>query len=129
MPKILLIDTDVLIDFLRGRSQAVTYLENLIEESLLISSITVAELYSGVREGKEREVLDTFFLAFEIVPINEEIAIKGGLYRRDYGKSHGVGLANALIAATAEVKQAHLVTLNQKHFPMLDTVIVPYKKQ
>lgn len=83
MPKILLIDTDVLIDFLRGRSQAVTYLENLIEESILISSITVAELYSGVREGKEREVLDTFFLAFEIVPINEEIAIKGGLYRRD----------------------------------------------
>jgi predicted nucleic acid-binding protein len=34
MPKILLIDTDVLIDFLRGRSQAVTYLENLIEESI-----------------------------------------------------------------------------------------------
>lgn len=46
----LLIDTDVLIDYLRSKSQAVSFLENL-KELLLISSITVAELYAGVREG------------------------------------------------------------------------------
>lgn len=45
-----LVDTDVLIDYLRGRAEAVTYLESL-EASLLISVITVAELYAGVRSN------------------------------------------------------------------------------
>ncbi|HEY9866807.1 MAG TPA: type II toxin-antitoxin system VapC family toxin [Candidatus Obscuribacterales bacterium] len=123
----LLIDTDVLIDYLRANSQSIDFLENLTQ-LLLISSITVAELYAGVREGKERTALNNFISVFEVVPIDEKIAILGGLYRRDYGKSHGVGLADALIAATANIKQAKLVTLNQKHFPMLTDLIIPYKK-
>ncbi len=52
MEDILLLDTDVLIDYLRNRIEAVNYLENLIEIPL-VSSVTVAELYSGVRENKE----------------------------------------------------------------------------
>lgn len=127
MTERLLIDTDVLIDYLKANSQAVDFLENLTQV-LLISSITVAELYAGVREGKERTALDNFISVFEVVPIDEKIATIGGLYRRDYGKSHGVGLADALIAATANIKQAKLVTLNQKHFPMLRDLIIPYKK-
>ncbi|HEY6186858.1 MAG TPA: type II toxin-antitoxin system VapC family toxin [Pyrinomonadaceae bacterium] len=127
MAERLLIDTDVLIDYLRGRAEAVSYLESLIEP-LLISAITVAELYAGVREGAERTALDEFILAFEIVPVGKEIASKGGLYRRDYGKSHSTGLADAVIAATADIRQADLVTLNKKHFPMLASVIVPYQK-
>jgi predicted nucleic acid-binding protein len=127
MSKPLLIDTDVLIDYLREQSEAVTYIEGLTEP-LLISAITMAELYAGVREGKERLALDTFMTAFKVVPLDREIAVKGGLFRRDYKTSHRVGLADALIAATAEVKQATLVTLNKKHFPMLKTITVPYRK-
>ncbi|MBM4294349.1 MAG: type II toxin-antitoxin system VapC family toxin [Deltaproteobacteria bacterium] len=63
----------------------------------------------------------------EIIPVDAEIAQKGGLYRRDYGPSHGVGLADALIAATAELHQARLVTLNPRHFPMVE-VAVPFTK-
>lgn len=123
-----LIDTDVLIDYLRGRADAVSYLENLTEP-LLISAITVAELYAGVREGAERVALEQFVSAFQIIPVDEVIAAAGGLLRRDYGKSHGVGLADAIIAATAGIRKADLVTLNRKHFPMLRAnVIVPYQK-
>jgi predicted nucleic acid-binding protein len=39
-----------------------------------------------------------------------------------------VGLADALIAATSTQRQVPLVTLNRKHFPMLQDVIVPYDK-
>jgi predicted nucleic acid-binding protein len=123
----LLIDTDVLIDYLRGQSVAVGYLEES-NDVFLLSSISIAELYAGVREGKERDALDAFIGAFEVVSINTAIAVRGGLYRRDYGKSHGVGLADALIAASAEERNATLVSLNRKHFPMLTTVIVPYQK-
>jgi predicted nucleic acid-binding protein len=123
----LLIDTDVLIDYLRDHADAVAYLESLTEQAF-ISAITVAELYAGVREGEERAALDSFIKAFEIVLVDEVIAVKGGLYRRDYRKSHNVGLADAIIAASAESKNAKLVTLNNKHFPMLANVVVPYRK-
>src|ERR1044071_5568218 len=79
-------------------------------------------------KGAEREALDYFIAAFEIVPVDQTIASMGGLNLRDYGKSHGVGLADAIIAATAEVRKADLVTLNKKHFPMLTNIIVPYQK-
>ena len=121
----LLIDTDVLIDYLRGRAGAIAYLEGL-QGNQFVSAITVAELYAGVREGAERAFLDSFVAAFEIVPIDEAIATQGGLFRRDYGKSHNVGLADALIAASAQSCGAQLVTLNQKHFPMTADVLVPY---
>ncbi len=85
----LLLDTDVLVDYLRGREEAAAYLEARTEV-LLISAITVAELYAGVREGEESRRLAQFLGAFEIIPLNAEIARQGGLYRRDYGPGHGL---------------------------------------
>lgn len=127
MTRLLLVDTDVLIDYFRGQPNAVGYIEGLTTP-FLISAVTVAELYSGVREGEERKALDAFVEAFGAVAVDEEIAAKGGLHRRDYRKSHDMALPDALIAATAEVKGATLVTLNDKHFPMLRNVVVPYVK-
>ena len=127
MTKKLLIDTDVLIDYLRGQAQAVEFLESRTEV-LLISTMTIAELYAGVRNGKEMEMLNELIRAFQVVPIDESISMKGGLYRRDYGKSHGMGLADAIIAASAELNRVTLVTLNQKHFPMIADILVPYNK-
>ncbi len=127
MDELFLHDTDVLIDYLRSRVEAVEYLENLLEPPI-VSAITVAELCAGVREGKERKILDKLIENFTVISITKEIAIKGGLFRRDYFKSHGVGLADAIIAATAETENTTLVTLNNKHFPMLSNVFVPYRK-
>src|SRR6266566_3120898 len=123
----LLIDTDVLIDYLRDRAESVAYLESQ-SFPLSISAITVAELYAGVREGAERVALDQFINSFQVVGIDAEFASRAGIIRRDFGKSHGTGLADAIIAATAESQQADLVTLNSKHFQMLKDVVVPYQK-
>jgi len=122
----LLLDTNVLIDCLRGRIEALVYLRTR-SESILISAVTVAEVFAGLREGEERREVEHFLALLEIIPVDTAIARKGGLYRRDYGPSHGVGLADALIAATAELHQARLVTLNTRHFPMVE-VEVPYSK-
>src|SRR5476649_1573681 len=98
-----LIDTDILIDYLRGSAKASQFVEDAIKKSACyISSISIAELYAGVRDGKEREILDRFLHVFAVVEIERQIAQTGGLYRRDYGKSHGVGLADAIIAAAAQ---------------------------
>lgn len=122
-----MIDTDVLIDYLRGYPDASVFLESK-KDALSVCSITVAELYAGVREGQEKATLDSFIQAFSVVEVDLEIAQKGGLFRRDYGKNHGVGLADALIAAAAASAGAILVTLNRKHYPMLEDVLVPYQK-
>ncbi len=121
-----LIDTDVLVDYLRGREEAAVWLENL-SEPVYISAMSVAELCSGARPGREHQKLQQFIGAFEVVPVSAEVAQRGGLFRRDYGPSHGTGLGDALIAATAEVVGAQLVSLNERHFPMVK-VEVPYRK-
>ncbi len=120
-----LLDTCILIDYFRGDEQAAEFLEAL-EAPPFLSSLTVAELYAGVREGKERIFLDNLVQNFPIIPLNDEAAIKGGLYRRQYGKSHGVGIIDALLASSAECKNLILVTRNLKHFPMIKTVHCPY---
>ncbi len=124
-----LIDTDVLIDYLRATDKATKFLEKTISTATCyLSSITVAELYAGIREGKERHLFEQFLQAFEIIAVDAEIAKLGGLYRRDFGKTSGTGLADALIAASAHHANAKLVTLNKKHFPMLKNVLIPYIK-
>lgn len=123
----LVVDTDVLIDYLRDQPQAVAFLEGA-EQPLAVSAITVAELYVGVRDGEERRRLDAFVAAFEVIGLNRPTAVVAGLWRRQYGPSHGMGLADALIAASVQAAGATLATLNRRHFPMLAQVLVPYSK-
>ena len=127
MTKHLLLDTDVLIDFLQGQPQVVQLLEDTDYESYL-SAVSVAELYVGVRDGQEREVLDQLVGVLRTIEISTEIAQQAGLWRREYGKSHGTGILDALIAACADALQIPLATLNVKHFPMLPNISAPYRK-
>lgn len=127
MSEPLLLDTDVLIDYLRDHPKAVAFLEAQ-HGPMFISVITVSELYAGVRDGAERDRLDVFLGAFNVLTLSRITAEKGGLLRRDFRQSHGTRLADALIAAQAKEHGARLVTLNQKHFSMLDDVWTPYHK-
>lgn len=125
----MLLDTDVLIDFLRGRPEARDYIARLLRD-VAVSAVTVAELHVGVREGAERQALDAMLATFRILPLDAEAARRGGLLRRDYGRSHGVGLNDALIAATCLLHALPLVTLNGRHYPMLsgEQLVQPYRK-
>lgn len=49
-------------------------------------------------------------------------------FKMQYGKSYGVGLADAIIAATVEAEQAELKTLNTKHYPMFPNLKPAYTK-
>jgi predicted nucleic acid-binding protein len=127
MAALFLLDTDVLVDFFRGHSKAVAFV-NANSPQIILSSIVVAELYAGVKGDAEQVALDDFISLFRVVPVSAEIAKTGGLYRRDYGKSHGIGLADAILAATAEAENAQLKSLNTKHYPMLKGLKPAYKK-
>lgn len=127
MAESFILDTDVLIDFLRGYSNAVDFVA-ANSHKIILSSIVVAELYAGVKGVTEQTALDNFVSLFPVIPITSEIAKIGGLYKRDYGRSHGVGLADAIIAAVCESENAVLKTLNVKHYPMIKGLKPAYKK-
>ncbi|MEJ2170574.1 MAG: type II toxin-antitoxin system VapC family toxin [Desulfobacterales bacterium] len=119
-------DTDVLVDFFRGHSKAVAFV-NANSSRIILSAIVVAELYAGVK-GDAEATLESFISLFRVVPVGAEIARAGGLYKRDYGKSHSLRLADAILAATAEAEDAELKTLNIKHYPMIKVLSAVYKK-
>lgn len=123
----LVVDTDVMVDFLKGHPKAVTLVKR-DSARIILCSIVVAELYAGVRSDEELETLDSLISLFRVLPVSLELGRAGGLYRRDYGKTHGVGLADAIIAATVEVEGAELRTLNTKHYPMIRGLKPAYSK-
>lgn len=120
-------DTDVLIDFLRGHAKAIDLVRSC-QDRLILSAVVVSELYAGVRDAKEETVLDEFVALFRVLPVSAEIARTGGLLKRDFGRSHGVGLADALVAATALSENAELKTLNTRHYPMIKGLCAAYTK-
>lgn len=101
------------------------YVESLTAD-LYLSVISVAELFAGVKDEDEEKSLKQLLLAFVILPVTEKTARPGGLYRRDYDKSHGTGLADALIAATNEEHGTDLIALHWRHFPMVAQISRPY---
>lgn len=125
--KAFVIDTDVLVDYLRGHDQAISFV-NRYALQIIIPSIVVAELYAGVKDEKEEALLETFLSLFRVVAVTDDIAKLGGTYKREYAKSHGVGLADAIIAATAHAENAELKTLNTRHYPMIKGLKPAYEK-
>lgn len=117
MKRPILVDTDVMVDYLRGHPNAVSFVAKHAGQ-IILSSIVVAELYAGVKGNAEEATLDDLISLFPVIPVTVEIAKAGGLLRRDFSKSHGIGLADAMIAATADIANAQLSTLNVKHYPM-----------
>lgn len=126
-PRTILVDTDELIDFLRGCNKANSFIVEYSDQ-IVLSPIVIAELYTRVKGAHELAVLDNFVSQFRIAPVTANIARAGGLYKRDFGNSHGVGLADAILAATAETENAELKTLNVKHYPMFKKLEPAYPK-
>jgi predicted nucleic acid-binding protein len=126
--KTALFDTNILIDYLKGKPEATSLLEQCLEEGqvLTCSLITKVELLSGARPGEE-QILQNFLEAFERIGLSDQIAEEAGRYMSMYRKSLGINTADAIIAASALVRGAVLYTLNEKHFPMDDIkMIKPY---
>jgi predicted nucleic acid-binding protein len=121
-----LLDTCVLIDYLRDREPAVHAIRHLAARPS-VSVVTMAELYAGIRNERERDRIEALPAVLAICDVDLEIARLAGSYLLQYRRSHGVGMPDALIAATARVHGARLVTRNTRHFPMLDDLLMPYQ--
>ena len=115
-----LIDSDIVIEVLRGRDQAIVAQWTALAGSpspILITPITIAEIGAGALAGEMPKIAQ-FFAPLTCVDLDEKIGQLAGEYLRRYNKSHNLKIANALIAASAVQNQADLWTRNRKHYPM-----------
>lgn len=115
----MLVDTDVLVWFLRGNLRAARAIERL--NSVTLSVVTYMELVQGTRDKAELRVVRATLAAWgpEVVQIGEDISTRASLYVERYAHSHGVRLADALIAATASQRGLEILTGNDKHYRMI----------
>ena len=125
-----ILDTDILISFLRNNEKAVQYITKLTEKknTLKTTIINVAELYSGVYRSsnvaREIRILEAFLESFEILGLDTKTAIAYGQISADLHKrGTPVGVMDELIASIVIHYREILVTGNVKHFK-----IVPHIK-
>jgi predicted nucleic acid-binding protein len=125
---LILLDTSVLIDLLRGHEGARDALDRAYDEGehLAAATLTKVELLRGMRsaeKGAVRALLDALLL----VPLDDAVAERAGAYARRYRASHqGVDVPDFVIAATATHVDASLWTRNVRHFPMFEGLTAPY---
>lgn len=120
----ILIDTDIIIDFLQGyhlRTKSIFSKIKNLEIKAYISLISIIELYAGIEaENNQREInLKQLLSLLEILPIDFNLCKYAGNLRRKYRLS----ITDSVIAATSSYYKIKLFTFNLKHFTKLPGII------
>ena len=123
-----LIDSDVIIWVLRGRSELVELLLNLSEEeSIACSAINVLEVEVGAKPS-EMKAVRQHLESYEILPVLPSTARKAAeILRSSSRKPHRGEWADAIIAATALLNDLTLVTFNKQHYQYRGLSLYPMK--
>jgi len=115
----MVIDTDVLIWYMRGNEKAYQLIEN--SKNFFISAITYMELVQGLRNKQEltkfRKALNGWNA--QILYVSEEVSAKAMFYVEQHFLSHSMQLADALIGATAIAHDLPILTGNDKHYNVI----------
>ena len=118
----MVIDTDVLIWYMKGNEKAYKVIEN--SKNFFISVVTYMELVQGMRNKNElnnlRRALHVWNL--KILYISEEISVKAMFFVEQHYLSHSIQLADALIGATAISCGLPILTGNDKHYKILKDI-------
>lgn len=121
----IVLDTSVLIDVLRGSRPAAEWI-GALDQIPSCSELTRAEILRGVR-SPERSRTERLLSSLRWIPVDEPISRRGGELGRQYRRSHpGLGIIDVIIAATAQLLDADLATANVRHYPMFPGLTAPY---
>jgi len=118
----MVIDTDVLIWYMKGNEKAYKAIEN--SRNFFISVVSYMELVQGMRNRAELDNLRKALLVWnsKILYVSEEISIKAMFFIEQHYLSHSIQLADALIGATAVTHGLHILTANDRHYRILKDI-------
>ncbi len=121
-----LFDTSVLIAHLRGEARATELLTSVTGNERLVSVMARVEIEGGMRTA-ERAQVASLFGVIRLLPVTDAIASRAAEHLRRYRRSQsGIDLVDYVVAATAELHDAELATLNVRHFPMFKGLRPPW---
>jgi predicted nucleic acid-binding protein len=124
---ILLLDTTVLLDVLRGRQDRRSLLAELVAagHTLSTAAINIGEVYAGMRQGEETRT-EAFLSSLECYPITGAIARRAGSLKcTSAQRGRTLSLADMMVAATALEHGLALMTDNRKDFPIPEISLYP----
>lgn len=122
-----LIDTDWIVDYLKGKSKTVETLQNLFDKGLYVSMISFAEIYEGIVDAKNKEeltkALENFLSGVITLNITDDICKKFGEIRNTLRKKGElISDFDILIASTAIAHNLKLITNNTAHFNRIQEI-------
>lgn len=114
----LICDSDVLIDYLRGSGPSVELFSKLLETGECATTvISQFELLSGARSKKQEQAVSRLLGLMDIFVLDGNAASIAAVYQRNLRKKGvTVGMADTLIASICVTAQLPLMTRNIKHF-------------
>ena len=124
----ILIDSDVLLEHLRGKAAARDWLLETRQSSgpLAISVVSLTEIAGGMRSPERREVM-RLLGSMQRFEVTQQVAWRAATLMQEYRRPHsGIGLGDYLIAATALTEGLEIATLNIRHYPMFPDLARPF---
>ncbi len=109
-----LLDTDVLIEILKGREKALQKVRDF--DQCAVSAVSAMELIFGAKNKAEVEEIENALSELTFFYITKQISVTALSLMQSYSKSHGLAIPDALIAATAIQEDVRLYTLNVRDF-------------
>lgn len=118
----ILCDTNIFIHAFNGDEKTISVLGEIGYENVILSSITVMELYQGMGNKEELAVMKKRIRYYDVIGINEEVSSLAAQFIEQYALSHRLQIPDAIIGATAVVHQIDLYTYNIKDFHYLPDI-------
>jgi tRNA(fMet)-specific endonuclease VapC len=115
-------DSDVLIDFLRGKGDwARRVAVELETRSFGTTALTAFEIRSGARTARQKKAVDTLLEAMTILPFGpEEARIASDIRQQVESRGQPIGMVDYMIAAVCIAAGGVLLTRNRKHFERVE---------
>ena len=111
-----LCDTNVFIRLMTNDPEVIGSLTRIGDENILMPSITVMELYAGMRKKEELQRMKKQVKHYHIQHLDARVSQKAVELMKDFRLSHGLTIPDALIGAMAIVNELNLYTYNLKDF-------------
>ncbi len=118
-----LCDTNILINAFNGRVDTIQELNNIGYENIVLSAITVMELYQGMSNKTELAQMKKKIKYFDVVQFDEQVSEKAIELMLLFNLSHGLLIPDAIIGAAAILNQIPLYTYNLKDFRFMSGII------
>jgi len=112
-------DTNIFISLFKEFSETIADLKSIGDENVLISSVSVMELYRGMENKRELKTMENKIKRYNLIHFNEQVSVKAIELVQLFKLSHNIQIPDAIIGAMSVIYKLPLFTYNKKDFKFI----------